>query len=82
VHGLRLVFASRSASPETLSDDIERHGIEYLQIWGVTETGPIACVSRPRRRHRGLDRAGVLETKEWTGRTGSASVSSRPVVRG
>jgi fatty-acyl-CoA synthase len=64
---LRLVFAGGSASPATLIDDIERHGIEYLQIWGMTETGPIACVSRPRRRHRGLDRAGVLETKERTG---------------
>ncbi len=56
-HTLRLVFAGGSASPATLIDDIERHGIENLQTWGVTETGPIACVSRPRRRHLGLDRA-------------------------
>ena len=64
---LRLVVAGGSASPATLIEDIERHGIEYLQIWGMTETGPIACVSRPRRRHRSLDRVGILATKERTG---------------
>jgi fatty-acyl-CoA synthase len=64
---LRLVFAGGSASPATLIDAVERHGIEYLQIWGMTETGPIACVSRPRPRHAALDGADLLSVKERTG---------------
>lgn len=64
---LRLVFAGGSASPAPLIDAVERHGIEYLQIWGMTETGPIACVSRPRPRHAALDAVGLLAVKERTG---------------
>lgn len=64
---LRLVFAGGSASPATLIEAIERHGIEYLQIWGMTETGPIACVSRPRPRHAELDASDLLSVKERTG---------------
>ena len=64
---LRLVFAGGSASPASLIESIERHGIEYLQIWGMTETGPIGSVSRPRRRHQHLDRTARLEVKERAG---------------
>jgi fatty-acyl-CoA synthase len=64
---LRLIFAGGSASPAVLIEAIERHGIEYLQIWGMTETGPIACVSRPRNRHLSLDAPGLLSVKERTG---------------
>ena len=64
---LRLVFAGGSASPAPLIDAVEAHGIEYLQIWGMTETGPIACVSRPRPRHEGTDRHELFLVKERTG---------------
>lgn len=64
---LRLVFAGGSASPRSLIRAVEDHGIEYLQIWGMTETGPITCVSRPRRRHAGLDADERLLVKERTG---------------
>lgn len=66
-HALRLVFAGGSASPRSLIQAVEAHGVEYLQIWGMTETGPIACVSRPRRRHAGLDVEARLLVKERTG---------------
>lgn len=64
---LRLVFAGGSASPATLIEAVERYGIEYLQIWGMTETGPIACVSRPRVRHGEMDAEALLRVKERTG---------------
>lgn len=64
---LRMVFAGGSASPAPLIDAVERHGIEYLQIWGMTETGPIACVSRPRSRHATLEPTEILSVKERTG---------------
>lgn len=64
---LRLVFVGGSASPRALIEAYEDLGIEYLQVWGMTETGPLACASRPRRRHRGLSRDEVLDVKEKTG---------------
>lgn len=64
---LRLVFVGGSASPRALIEAYDDIGIEYLQVWGMTETGPLACASRPRGRHRGLDRAATLDVREMTG---------------
>jgi fatty-acyl-CoA synthase len=64
---LRLIFCGGSATPRPLMEAYEDLGIEFLQVWGMTETGPLACASRPRRRHRGLDRNGLLDVKEKTG---------------
>ncbi|MGQ0431044.1 MAG: long-chain-fatty-acid--CoA ligase [Microthrixaceae bacterium] len=67
VSSLRLVFVGGSASPRALIEAYDDLGIEYLQVWGMTETGPLACASRPRRRHRGLDRDALLDVREKTG---------------
>lgn len=64
---LRLVFVGGSASPRALIEAYDDLGIEYLQVWGMTETGPLACASRPRRRHRGMPRAALLDVRERTG---------------
>ncbi len=64
---LRLVFVGGAASPRALIEAYDELGIEYLQVWGMTETGPLACASRPRRRHRGLDREQLLDVRERTG---------------
>ncbi len=64
---LRLVFVGGSASPRALIEAYDDLGIEYLQVWGMTETGPLACASRPRRRHRGLSRDELLDVRERTG---------------
>ena len=45
----------------------DSHGIEILQIWGMTETGPVACTSRPRRRHTGLDEDARRDVRLRTG---------------
>lgn len=67
VASLRLVFVGGAASPRALIEAYDDLGIEYLQVWGMTETGPLACASRPRRRHRGLSREGLLDVRERTG---------------
>lgn len=64
---LRLVGVGGSASPRALIEAYDDLGIDYLQIWGMTETGPVACVSRPRRGQDGLDREAILDIKEKTG---------------
>jgi fatty-acyl-CoA synthase len=64
---LRLVFVGGSASPRALIEAYDDLEIEYLQVWGMTETGPLACASRPRRRHRGLSRDQLLDVRERTG---------------
>ena len=67
VSSLRLVFVGGSASPRALIEAYDDLGIDYLQVWGMTETGPLACASRPRRRHRGLSRDELLDVRERTG---------------
>ncbi len=67
VDPLRLVFVGGAASPRALIEAYDDLGIEYLQVWGMTETGPLACASRPRRRHRGLSRDQLLDVRERTG---------------
>lgn len=67
VSSLRLIFVGGSASPRPLIAAYDELGIEYLQVWGMTETGPLACASRPRRRHAGLAGAALLEVRERTG---------------
>ena len=64
---LRQIGVGGSASPRSLIEFWESRRIEYLQIWGMTETGPIATVSRPRRGQDDTDLAAVLDAKERTG---------------
>ncbi len=64
---LRAIFVGGSALPRPLIDAYQQLGIEIVQMWGMTETGPIACVSRPRRAHRGYDREAELDVREKTG---------------
>lgn len=64
---LRMVGVGGSASPRSLIEFYDRRGIEYLQIWGMTETGPVATVSRPRRHHDISSLEAVLDCKAKTG---------------
>ncbi|HVL89913.1 MAG TPA: long-chain fatty acid--CoA ligase [Actinomycetota bacterium] len=64
---LRGIYVGGSALPRPLIDAYDKQGIEIVQMWGMTETGPLACISLPRRGHRGLDRDGLLDQREKTG---------------
>ena len=60
---LRLVLCGGSAVPIALQQALgERHGINMVQAWGMTETSPVASVARPP--------AGVEGEEEWRYRGG------------
>ncbi|MBW3536335.1 MAG: long-chain fatty acid--CoA ligase [Actinobacteria bacterium] len=67
ISSLRLIFVGGSASPRPLIEAYQEAGVDYLQVWGMTETGPLACASRPRRRHRGVIGNALIDVKERTG---------------
>ena len=64
---LRGIYVGGSALPRPLIDAYDRAGIDIVQLWGMTETGPLACISHPRRAHRGSDRETLLDQREKTG---------------
>ena len=64
---LKVLGVGGSATPRALMEAYDQLGITILQIWGMTETTPIAAVSRPRRRHRGASEAELLDTRLKTG---------------
>ncbi|MDX6300623.1 MAG: hypothetical protein QOF53_1837 [Nocardioidaceae bacterium] len=60
---LRLVLCGGSAVPVALQQALgERHGIDLVQAWGMTETSPVASVARPP--------AGVEGEEAWRYRGG------------
>ena len=47
---LRLAISGGSAVPRSLIERMQkRHGARLVQIWGMTETGPLAAISHPPR---------------------------------
>jgi len=79
ISSLRLIFVGGSASPRALIEAYQEAGVDYLQVWGMTETGPLACASRPRRRHRGVSGSELIDVKERTG-TISSGLEARIVA--
>ncbi|MCW2669961.1 MAG: medium-chain fatty acid-CoA ligase [Frankiales bacterium] len=64
---LRTIGVGGAATPRALLEAYDRIGITILQIWGMTETSPVACTSRPRRRHHGLSAEELLDVRARTG---------------
>ena len=64
---LKTLGVGGAATPRPLMEAYDRAGITILQIWGMTETTPLACTSRPRRRHRGLAADALREVRLRTG---------------
>jgi fatty-acyl-CoA synthase len=61
----RLVICGGSAVPRSLMQAFEeRHGVEILQGWGMTETSPLGAVARPPRSATDQDKW------EWRSKTG------------
>jgi acyl-CoA synthetase (AMP-forming)/AMP-acid ligase II len=46
---LRCVPCGGSAVPQSLIEAYDRRGIQIVQAWGLTETAPLATLSRPRK---------------------------------
>jgi fatty-acyl-CoA synthase len=64
---LRTLGVGGSATPRPLLAAWDELGVEILQIWGMTETTPLACTSRPRRSHVGLDAEALRDVRVKTG---------------
>jgi fatty-acyl-CoA synthase len=44
---LRLCISGASAVPRSLIERLQKHGVRLVQIWGMTETSPLAALSHP-----------------------------------
>lgn len=64
---LKTIGIGGSATPRALLEAYDALGITILQIWGMTETSPVAAASRPRRRQVGLPEAELLDVRAKTG---------------
>ena len=64
---LRTIGIGGSATPLALLEAYDALGVEIVQIWGMTETSPVAASSRPRRRHRGLPADELRKVRAMTG---------------
>ena len=66
---LQRVTVGGSACPETIIREFrEKHGVDVIQGWGMTETSPLATVSIPNRRTRTLNEDAQLAYKLKQGR--------------
>ena len=74
---LRLVIGGGSAVPLSLFEGFERHGIEIIQAWGMTEMSPMGTVNRLPVE---LDGASSEEKHEYRLRAGVRSRSSRSAL--
>jgi fatty-acyl-CoA synthase len=64
---LRGIYIGGSAVPQPLISSYDALGLRIVQLWGMTETGPLACVSYPRRGHRELNGEALFELRAKTG---------------
>jgi fatty-acyl-CoA synthase len=65
---LRAVPCGGSAVPESLLERFDRLGITVVQAWGMTETAPLATVSRPASRMDGWSEAARRTLRAKQGR--------------
>ncbi|MBI2804339.1 MAG: long-chain fatty acid--CoA ligase [Planctomycetes bacterium] len=63
---LRLAISGGSAVPRSLIERMDRQGVRLVQIWGMTETGPLAALSHPPFAHA----SGSEEDVAWRTKTG------------
>jgi fatty-acyl-CoA synthase len=57
ISSLRIVPCGGSAVPESLIERFDRLGVTVVQAWGMTETAPLATLSRLRSHEERLDPA-------------------------
>jgi len=65
---LRAVPCGGSAVPESLLARFDELGVNVIQAWGMTETSPLATVSRPRSTMRGWTPERVRPVRARQGR--------------
>jgi fatty-acyl-CoA synthase len=65
---LTRVLSGGSAVPPSLIEAFERHGIDMVQGWGMTEMSPLGTVAALKAKHRNLDPAARLALRAKQGR--------------
>lgn len=65
---LRRVFSGGSAVPRSLIEAFERHGIEMVHAWGMTEMSPLGTVAALKGKHLRLERDTQTAVKAKQGR--------------
>jgi fatty-acyl-CoA synthase len=65
---LRRLCSGGSAVPPSLIEAFERHGIEMLHAWGMTEMSPLGTTARLKAKHLGFDPAARMAVKSKQGR--------------
>ena len=63
---LRLAISGGSAVPRSLIERMQKLGVRLVQIWGLTETGPLAALSHPPFAYA----SGSEEDIAWRTKTG------------
>jgi len=67
---LNRILSGGSAVPASLIDALEnRHGIQVVQGWGMTEMSPLGSAAVPKASQLGLDKDKLLGIKAKAGRT-------------
>ena len=64
---LKKLMVGGAASPRALIEAYDRHGVDLIQVWGMTETGPLCCISKPRRHQQHLSYEEKLDLRAKTG---------------
>ncbi len=64
---LKRLMVGGAASPRSLIEAYDRHGVNLIQVWGMTETSPLCCISKPRRHHQHLSDEERLDIRTKTG---------------
>jgi acyl-CoA synthetase (AMP-forming)/AMP-acid ligase II len=65
---LRRLLCGGSAVPPSLIAAFERHRIDLIQGWGMTEMSPLGAVARPKVKHAGLDAEAAMALRAKQGR--------------
>ncbi len=65
---LRRVLCGGSAVPPSMIEAFERHGIDMIQGWGMTEMSPLGTVAVLKAKHRDLDDAARMKVRSKQGR--------------
>lgn len=64
---LRMIICGGSAVPQSLIEGLARKNLNLVQAWGMTETSPLACVSRVHSDQEHLSPAEQFRIKARTG---------------
>ena len=65
---LRRLVSGGSAVPPSLIEAFERHDVEVLHAWGMTEMSPLGTTAMPKAKHLRLGSAAQMAVKSKQGR--------------